>query len=251
MTLQERAETYSNTANLWVAGNKRVMDAIIAAYIAGAGSPSKGMEGWVKVFDGFPKMEKVVYLKDSNGTMNLGNFYEEGGCYMCHFQKNGAHEEYDTVVHKFTDLFWLDETPVSDYPSVSVEHEKRIAELEDCLKAINNLPFESWDWKDQRVRVHAMIRKVLSPSPASTDKVGLGKYTGLHTPAINFLLNERELQSKGMREVLQELVDLKGMKDKIDENFYNPDVIILIKKEYSKRKPLAWEKARKLLKEKT
>lgn len=68
------------------------------------------------------------------------------------------------------------------------------------------------------------------------------------------ILNES--QSKGWREVLQELAELKDMKDEIDIRQINDPGIseenrnerLSMIDEYLKRKPLAWEAARKLLK---
>lgn len=66
-----------------------------------------------------------------------------------------------------------------------------------------------------------------------------------------------ESQSKGVREVLQELAELKDMKDEIDIRQINDPGIseenrnerLSMIDEYLKRKPLAWEAARKLLAE--
>lgn len=65
---------------------------------------------WIKASERLPEMEKALYLKHNGGVKSLGNFYEQDGCYIIYFQRNGAHEEYEKLYYSGVDIEWLDES---------------------------------------------------------------------------------------------------------------------------------------------
>ena len=69
---------------------------------------------WRNCSEKLPPMETVVYLK-ANGVMDLGNFYEQDGCYFMYVQRNGAHDEYEKPYSApvFGNVEWLDESESS------------------------------------------------------------------------------------------------------------------------------------------